>query len=118
MSISDCQCQYLTVNFSKRQATYELSENINGKPSWKSETLAIWYRPKFKTWLIGKVSNIGTSIAGIASVDKTEYDCPQQVPKDKWKYLDGSAWQAASSNDVSFQCTTGKKQQNRKIFDS
>ena len=82
MSISDCQCQYLKVNlatevlakqsYSQGTGTYELSENINGKPSWKSETHAIWYHPKFKTWFIGKLSYIGTSIAGIVSVDKND----------------------------------------------
>ena len=103
---------------SGRQGTYQLSEKINGKPSWKSGTQAIWYDSQNKYWTIGLVSEIGTNRGWIYSATDTEYDHPQQVPKDKWKYLDGSAWQNASSNDVSFQCTTGKKQQNRKICDS
>ena len=102
---------------SSQQGTYQLSEEINGKPSWKSETQAIWYQPKFKNWIIGKVSNRGTSIAGIVSVDKTEYDCPQQVPKDAWMYavVDGTQHKA-SPNDVSIQCT-GMKEQLQKFFD-
>ena len=92
-----------------RQGTYQLSEEINGKPSWKSATQAIWYYPDFKDWAIGSLSDIGTNFRGITSVDyNVENDCPQEVPKDKWKYWDGSEWQAASSNDVSFQCTSKK----------
>ena len=96
------------VHQSDRQGIYQLSQEINGKPSWKSGTQAIWYYPEYKDWAIGSLSDIGTSIRGITSIGDGEYDCPQQVPKDKWKYYEGSDWQKAGSNDISFQCT-GKK---------
>ena len=102
---------------SSKQGTYQLSEEINGKPSWKSSTQAIWYYPEYKDWMIGPLSSIGTSLRGITSTGDGEYDCPLQVPKDKWKYWDGSEWQEAGSNDVNFQCTLGKKQQHQTIFD-
>ena len=38
------------------QGTYQLSEQINGKPSWKSSTNAIWWYPEGKGWLIGYIS--------------------------------------------------------------
>ena len=108
-----CQCQNLTVSLSNnvltkqgnRQDTYELSETIHGKPSWKSSTQAIWYYPEFTDWAIGPLSNIGTNFRGITSVGEEEYDCPQQVPKDKWDFWDGSNWLTANLNDISFQCT-------------
>ena len=115
MCISDCHCPSIIVSLanealaeqSSTQGTYQLSEQINGKPSWKSSTNAIWYYPGNKGWLIGHVSEIGGSTAWICSID-TEYDCPQLVPKDKWNYVDGLEWKKAGSNDVSLQCT-GKK---------
>ena len=114
MSVSDCQCPSLIVSLnnealakqSERQDTYRLSEKINGKPSWKSGTQAIWYYPRYNQWIMGSISNIGTNTGGIYSfVLNTEYVCPQQVPKDKWKYYDGSKWKEVNSNDFSFQCT-------------
>ena len=126
MFISDCQCPSLTVTLandalaeqSDRRGTYQLSENINGKPSWKSGTQAIWYYSQQKYWMIGPVSEIGTNTGWIYSATDTEYDCPQQVPKDKWKYWDGSKWQKAGSNDVSFQCIGKKELQHIKVFDT
>ena len=88
-----------------KQGTYELSEAINGKSSWKSATQAIWYYPEYKDWGIGALSDIGTHDRGITSIGDGKYDCPQQVPKDHWKYFDGSEWQQARSYDASFQCT-------------
>ena len=89
---------------SSKQGTYEFSETINGKSTWKSATQAIWYYPRYKDWFIGSISKIGTTTAGIHSVADTDYDCPQQVPKDKWKFYDGTFWQTFSSNDINFHC--------------
>ena len=90
--------------------TYQLSGNINGKSSWNlgTQPQAIWYSPN-KYWIFGPISEIGTSSGWIYSATDIEYDCPQQVPKNKGKYYDGSEWQDASSNDVSIQCP-GKKE--------
>ena len=131
MSIADCQCQFLQVRLandalakqSDKHGTYEVSVIINGKSSWKSGTSAIWYYqgsiyytvysiyflgyyPSHNNWYVGKISNIGTNTGGIHAAAYTEYDCPKQVPKEKWKYYDGSHWQEASSNDISFHCTS------------
>ena len=97
-----------------RKGTYQLSETVNGKPSWKSATQAIWYNPEYKDWFIGDHSDIGTNVAGIYSVASTEYDCPQRVPEDKWKYWDAwqENWQDSSSKDVIIQCTGMTKQDN------
>ena len=117
--ISDiCQkCQFLQVSLSndvmakqyKSQDTYELSETINGKPRWESVTKSIWYYPPWQYWIIGSISDIGTTTGAIHSLEDTEYHCPQQVPRDKWNYWDGSNWQEARSNDIIIQCV-GKKE--------
>ena len=60
--------------------------------------------------MIGQISSLGKNTAWIYSVAKTEYDCPQQVPMDKWKYWNGNEWQKAGSNDISFQCIGNKEQ--------
>ena len=34
------------------------------------------------------------------------YDCPQDVPKDKWEYYDKTmGWVIAGPNDINFKCT-------------
>ena len=41
------------------QGTYELSESVNGKPSWTSQSTAIWYSQHPKIWVIGNLNDIG-----------------------------------------------------------
>ena len=120
MSFSDCR--FLEVSLTKNalaskpstNGTYELSEIINGKPSWKSATRAIWYYSgkEAKFWMIGLISNMGTKSGGIYAADPTESKYPQEVPNDKWKYHDGSNWQQASSDEITIQCA-GKKEQDQ-----
>ena len=97
----------------KLQGTYEISNTVNGKSSWKqkthqSEKHAIWYNSIRKSWVIGYNydEDIGTMNALIYSKQRyTEYDCPQQVPKDTWKYYDKSwGWLNANSNDIIIEC--------------
>ena len=96
-----------------KQGTYELSEAINGKPSWKSVTQAIWYNPWLKDWRIGELLSSGANYRGISSIANVEYDCPQQVIKDHWEYYNGSDVPKSYSNDVCIQCT-GKKEQDQR----
>ena len=45
------------------QGTYKKSASVNGKPSWKSQTKAIWYnkgRSIDYKWIIGNQNDIGT----------------------------------------------------------
>ena len=39
-----------------------LDQIINGKPSWKSESHAIWYYPDWNEWFIGPYSWLGTKV--------------------------------------------------------
>ena len=120
-SIPDCQCKFLQVTLANealayqwdKQGTYQLSEAINGKPSWISGAQAIWYNPEFKDWMIGALPGNGTNFRGITCADNVEHECPQQVRKDHWEYYNGSDVPKSYSNDVSIQCT-GKKEQNQR----
>ena len=72
----DCQCQLLQVSLANevlsqwhiKQGSYQLSDTINGKSSWKSAIGAIWFRPAPELyWMIGALEDIGTSKGAIAS---------------------------------------------------
>merc|ERR1711971_1139581 len=41
------------------QGTYEMSTSVNGKPSWTSQSKAIWYIQNRNMWVIGHLRNIG-----------------------------------------------------------
>ena len=115
---TQCQCQFLQVTLfnevlaeqSENQGEFELFATINGKPSWKSATQAIWYiqaNKGKKRWLIGNLANIGTKNGGIVSYSTEE--CPQLIAKKQWLYWDNKKnWKKASPNDMSVQCI-GKK---------
>ena len=36
------------------QGTYQISETLNGKPSWEVSAKAIWYSSDINAWAIGK----------------------------------------------------------------
>ena len=86
---------------------YNLSSEINGKPSYveSGRILAIWFYKDF--WLIGKTSNIGSNSG--AFYTKNEFGGLTDS-RNKWYYLsfyDG--WKEAGSNDVIIQCTRESK---------
>ena len=98
--ILDCQCPTIKLTLSSNasllaqdiQGSYELSKTVNGKQSWVSisGSSAIWYDITFKKWRVGALSKLGTSTNdGISSIN-TDYDCPQQIANDKWKYFESS----------------------------
>ena len=68
--------------------------------------------------MIGDLSDIGTEFRRIASIHDTAYDCPQQVPKDKWNYWDGKHFAQAGSTDIIIQCAGKKENNQRETFDS
>ena len=36
------------------QGTYQISETVNGNPSWKTSAKAIWHSSDINAWVIGK----------------------------------------------------------------
>ena len=68
--ILDCQCSEIKVNLtngaletqSSRQGIYKKSSRlIHGKPSWTSDSQAIWCVSEFNFWCIGALDAIGRS---------------------------------------------------------
>ena len=86
---------------------YQISETVNGKPSWKSGENAIWYAPVDNNWLIGYLNKLGE--------DDGEFFAPNNYEgltdnRNVWKYSDGSTWITPSdSNDVIISSSGGKE---------
>ena len=48
---------------SQVRGTYEISNTVNGKPSWKSGNgMVIWYRPGYNRWIIGPTDRLLTPV--------------------------------------------------------
>ena len=90
---------------SSREGIYHNSSMVNGKASWISTSRAIWYDQVFSNWLIGKLDDIGTSMAGIHSHDSSE--CPFDLPSEKWYYLYDDSWTSAEANEIHVECLKG-----------
>ena len=85
-----------------------MSGIINGKTSWISNdnSQAIWYIPKYKDWLIGSFSKIGTEYGGLNSIGGQVNVDPNDVPSDKWKYYNKKSKQWSNPNpyDIEIEC--------------
>ena len=89
---------------------YQISETVNGKPSWKSGENAIWYAPVDNNWLIGYLNKLGE--------DDGELFAPNDYGgltdnRNVWRYTPswlGFGWIIPSdSNDVIVSCSGGKE---------
>ena len=85
---------------------YQISEPVNGKPSWKSGEHAIWYMPSFEPyWFIGYLNKLGE--------DDGEFYAPYKNGGltdnlNKWEYtIDWNIW--VDTNDVIVSCSGGKE---------
>ena len=76
---------------------FEISSNVNGKPSYSMGAFAIWYNNEFDAWLFGSIDKIGSSIAGIAAYDDFGGLTDE---KNVWFYWNGSEWKIAGTNDI------------------
>ena len=92
---------------------YQISETVNGKPSWKSVTTinAIWFLPVQNNWMIGYRSKLGEDDGQIYA--SNDYGGLSDI-NNIWKYkVDDGPWiTPSSSNDVIITCSTGKNLQN------
>ena len=46
-----------------------MSTSVNGKPSWTSQSTAIWYSQDYNLWMIGNIKDIGRPSGIIGTVD-------------------------------------------------
>ena len=94
-----------------RQGTFQLSSPVNGRPSWTSESQAIWYVPIYKEWAIGHLDDIGGTIRGITSDRYNEVDDRVDDPRVilSWQYWNGDEFVPPDEkNDIIVECIEGK----------
>ena len=86
----------------QKQGVYELSDDVHGKPSWTSSSMAIWYIPVSKVWGIGPLESIGSSIVGIFGPNNV-LDYPHEIKQ--WNYvIDENTIETATETDVIIKC--------------
>ena len=113
----DCcgQCEVISVSLniseyhqSNYVGNYFNSSFINGKPTWTStSSKAIWYLQEHNEWAFGKLENIGTSSYLTIHSEKVTYECPFDVPTQKWWYFHEGIWKNAAGNEIMIQCKKG-----------
>ena len=86
------------------QGIYDISESVNGKPSWTSQSTAIWYIQDGNTWEIGNLNDIGKPMGAIY----TTGILLGANENDKWIYSDGKMWKKLDTNDIVIECIARK----------
>ena len=75
-----------------KEGVYSLaSELVNSKPYWikENQKFALWFDPESNSsWNIGAMSDVGTSIYGIASMD----NALMPFEATNWEYQKGRNW--------------------------
>ena len=87
---------------------YQISETVNGKPSWKSGENAIWYLSVLNIWMIGYRNKLGENDGEFFA--QNNYGGLTDS-RNVWKYtIDDSTWITPSdSNDVIISSSGGKE---------
>ena len=89
----------------KYEGTYEKSESVNDKPSWKSQSAAIWYLQGHNIWVIGDLSNIGEPLGFFFF---TQGMLLGANGNGKWKYFNRGIWKNLDTTDFSIECIARK----------
>ena len=85
------------------QGTYEISALVNGKPSWTSQSKAIWYIQNRNMWMIGHLSSIGKPNGPIYTTG-TLFG-PSEV---NWNSYIEKMWKKLDKNDFTIECVVRK----------
>ena len=110
-SFIESQCGSFKVNLKNnalthqgnKQGTFQLSSPVNGRPSWTSESHAIWYIPIYKEWAIGNLDDIGEINGGIISERYSDVDDPRVILS--WRYWKGDELVSPDEkNDIIIEC--------------
>ena len=79
------------------QGTYEKSALVNGKPSWTSQSKALWYNPSGDKWMIGNQINTGTRRGSM-------FTYGLRLGSNYGKFSDGKIWKRLEQTDFSIEC--------------
>ena len=128
LHVLGCGCKNITVivknNASiyqySREGSYEVSEKINGEPTWVSNSNAIWYSRSENVWYIGALSDIGERTRGIVAYEKRGFSCPYEATIDVIEFYNSqtNTYEPNINNDITIQCTTPLQGDKIKIFPS
>ena len=85
------------------QGTYEISDMVNGKPSWifHENQRTIWYHPEQEHWKIGALKNLGKPSSSLHSIVNGDFD-PHNIPSNKWNYYNSKdkVWKVTDKDGV------------------
>ena len=96
------------------QGSYEEHVAINGRPSWiLNKAYAIFFSPREKDWVIGRLDEIGTPYGFIFAQSDGEELCPKDVPSTSWNVVDATT---STPTTVTMECLTSRDE--RKNFGS
>ena len=84
------------------------NDKVNNRNYWISPDgkYALWYDPKYKNWIIGRKSDLGTSTGYLKS--KFDAPCPD-IDGNKWMFYTGDKWVDAG-NDARVGIFDGESQ--------
>ena len=86
------------------QGTYEMSTSVNGKPSWTSQSKAIWYIQNCNMWVIGPLSSIGKPNGPIYTTG-TLFGANKSS---EWNSHIEKTWKKLDKNDFTIECVVRK----------
>ena len=86
------------------QGTYQISETLNGKPSWEVSGKTIWYISDINAWAIGPSSFVESDIGYIMAYDYFGGLTDDQNVWGYYSYDQGGTWMTSGPNDTSVQC--------------
>ena len=87
------------------QGMYQISDPINGKPTWILPPYAIWYNSEHGDWLIGFLDDIGQNLCTFYASDDYGGLDDSNNQWNYWHSWDGN-FVSAGANDVNITCTS------------
>ena len=81
-----------------------MSASVNGKPSWTSQSSAIWYIHDHNIWILGNLNDTGKQLGDIC----TSGMLLRANENGRSNYFNGTMWKKLVANDLSIECTARK----------
>ena len=105
-----CDCQTLNVVSNRGvQGTYQKLGYVNGRTSWNTSGIGLWFSPTYEGWFFGGIDYLGQDMASVIAMGTGNNSCPYNISDDQWLYYSSgvSAWVYVNYGDVSIQCLSG-----------
>ena len=113
-----CDCQTVVILVkndisSSALGVYQKSDEINGQPTWRSDSMGIWISPhgyyEQNYWFVGFLNFLGerNGVVLATSAFQNGLNCPYDFPSNHWKYASDGDWAWANANDMTIGCVQG-----------